>query len=110
MRCMAFCPVRAVEANYLLGVAAYLLAALVPTTTVLAWLAARLPALALLSAIPRWVLESIYAIVALAVAYPVVHLLLRTPWINRLLTAATPTHYYRRYHEPGTTLADLDGE
>ena len=42
--------------------------------------------------------------------YPIVHRLLGTPWINRLLTRVTPTHYYRRYHEPGTTLADLEGE
>ena len=107
MRCMAYCPVRAVEANYLLGVGAYLLAALVPTVTVLAWLATRIPALAFLSRVPRWALESIYAIVALAVAYPIVHLFLRTPWINRFFTLTTPTHYYRRYHEPGTTLTDL---
>ena len=55
-------------------------------------------------------LESIYAVVALGVAYPIVHVLLWTPWINRFLTLVTPTHYYRRYHEPGTTLADLEGE
>jgi hypothetical protein len=110
MRCMAYCPVRAVEANYLLGVAAYLFAALVPTTTALAWLATRIPRLAFLAGIPHWVLESIYAVVALGVAYPIVHLLLRTPWINRFLTLATPTHYYRRYHEPGTGLKDLEGE
>jgi len=35
---------------------------------------------------------------------------MRTPWINRFLTLVTPTHYTRRYHESGTTLADLEGE
>jgi Pyruvate/2-oxoacid:ferredoxin oxidoreductase delta subunit len=110
MRCMAYCPVRAVEANYLLGAGAYLLAALAPTATALAWLVTRIPTLAFLSRIPCWALESIYAIVALGVTYPIVYTLLRTPWINWFFTRATPTHYYRRYHEPGTTLADLQDE
>jgi len=33
--------------------------------------------------------------------------LLRVPLINRLFTVTTLTHYYRRYHEPDTTLNDL---
>lgn len=108
MRCMAYCPTRAIEANLLLGVSAYLLAAAIPTTALLAWLTARVPPLAFLSRTPRWVLESIYGIVALGLAYPLFHHLLRVAWVSRLFTLATPTHYYRRYHEPGTTLKDLE--
>jgi len=107
MRCMGYCPTRAVEANYLLGVGAYLLAAAIPTSALLAWLAARAPLLAFVDVVPRWVLESVYAIGVIGLLYPVVHLLLGVSWINRLFTLATPTHYYRRYHEPETTL-DVD--
>jgi hypothetical protein len=33
--------------------------------------------------------------------------LLRVPLLNRLLTASTLTHYYRRYHDAETTLTKL---
>jgi ferredoxin len=107
MRCMAFCPTQAVEASHLLGVGVYLLAGAIPTSTFLVWLAARVPVLALLGKTPRWVLESVNAVLALGLAYPILHVLLRIGWINRFFTLATFTHYYRRYHEPETTLRDL---
>jgi len=107
MRCMAYCPTQAVEASHLLGVGAYLLAAVIPTTALLVWLTARVPALAFLSGTPRWALESVYAVVALGLAYPIFHFLLKIAWVNRFFTLATLTHYYRRYHEPETTLKDL---
>jgi ferredoxin len=107
MRCMAYCPTRAVEASHLLGVGAYLLAGAIPTTAFLAWLAVRIPVLALLSRMPGWVVESVDALVVIGLGYPVFHLLLRIGWINRFFTHATLTHYYRRYHEPGTTIKDL---
>jgi hypothetical protein len=105
---MGFCPTQAIEANYLLGVGAYLLAAAIPTTALLSWLTARVPTLALLEGVPRWVLETLYAIAILGLAYPLLHLLLRVRWVNRFFTRTTPTHYYRRYHEPDTALEDLD--
>jgi Pyruvate/2-oxoacid:ferredoxin oxidoreductase delta subunit len=108
MRCMAYCPTRAVEASHLLGVGAYLLAGVIPTKAVLAWLAARVPVLVFLSWAPGWVLVSVYAIVAIGLAYPVFHLLLRIGWVNRFFTRATLTHYYRRYREPETTLKHLE--
>jgi len=107
MRCMGYCPTRAVEVNYFLGVGVYLLAAAIPTTTLLAWLTARVPALAFLSGTPRLVLETLYALTILGLAYPLLHLLLRVGWINRFFTLITPTHYYRRYHEPDATLEHL---
>jgi Pyruvate/2-oxoacid:ferredoxin oxidoreductase delta subunit len=107
MRCMAFCPTRAVEASHLLGVGAYLLALTIPTSMILAWLVAHAPALAFLGGAPRLALETIYAIAALGLAYPVLHGLLGIAWINRLFTLTTPTHYYQRYHEPETTPQDL---
>jgi Pyruvate/2-oxoacid:ferredoxin oxidoreductase delta subunit len=108
MRCMAYCPTHAVEANYLLAVGAYLLAAAIPTAALLAWLAAHVPPLAFLSGMPRWALESIYTVGILGLAYPLFHYLLGIAWVNRLITFVTPTRYYRRYHEPETTLKDLE--
>jgi Pyruvate/2-oxoacid:ferredoxin oxidoreductase delta subunit len=108
MRCMAYCPMRAVEASHLLGVGAYLLAGIIPTTALLAWLAVRVPVLVFLSWTPDWVLESVNAIIAIGLAYPVFHLLLRIRWVHRFFTRATLTYYYRRYREPETTLKDLE--
>jgi len=61
----------------------------------------------LLNGTPRQVLEWVYPLIALGLAYPVFHRLLRIGWLNRFFTHATLTHYYRRYHEPETTLKDL---
>ena len=108
MRCMAYCPTQAIEVNYLLGVGAYLLAAAIPTTVLLAWLAARIPALAFLDGTPRWMWEWAYTVAILGLAYPLFHLALRIGWVNRLFSLITPTHYYRRYHEPDTALQDLE--
>ncbi len=107
MRCMGFCPHQAVEASYVLGVGAYLLAGLLPTAAVLAWLAARTPILAILHWIPGWVLDSASALLTIGLLYPLFHLLLGIKGVNRLLTWVTPTHYYRRYQAPDTTLRDL---
>jgi Pyruvate/2-oxoacid:ferredoxin oxidoreductase delta subunit len=108
MRCMGYCPTQAIEVNYLLGVGAYLLAAIIPTTALLSWLTARLPALAFLGWMPPLVLETLYAIAVVGLAYPLFHLLLGVRWVNRLFTLITPTHYYRRYHEPDAALEELD--
>lgn len=109
MRCMGFCPHQAVEASYVLGVGAYLLAGLLPTAAVLAWLAARAPLLAVLRWVPGWVLDSATALLAIGLLYPAFHLLLGIKGVNRLLSRLTPTHYYRRYRAPDTELQDLDG-
>jgi ferredoxin len=108
MRCMAYCPTQAVETSHPLAIGAYLLATVVPTAGLLAWLTARLPALAFLRGIPRLFLESVYATIALGLVYPLFFLSLRVKWVNRLFTLATLTHYYRRYHEPETMLKDLE--
>ena len=108
MRCMAYCPTQAVEASHLLGVGVYLLAGAIPTAAFLVWLAVRVPVLAFLSWTPGWVVESVNATIAIGLVYPIFHLLLRIGWVNRFFTHATLTHYYRRYHEPETTLKDLE--
>jgi Pyruvate/2-oxoacid:ferredoxin oxidoreductase delta subunit len=107
MRCMGFCPNQAVEVSYVLGVGAYLLAGLLPTAAILARLVAHAPLLAFLRWIPGWVLDSANALLAVGLLYPVLHLLLRIGWVNRVLTRVTPTHYYRRYQAPGTTPEEM---
>ena len=106
MRCMAFCPAQAVEASHLLGVVAYLAGA-IPATALTTWLVARVPALAFLDGIAGRISVWIVGIIALGVLYPLFHRALRVGWVRRFFARATLTHYYRRYHEPETTLEDL---
>lgn len=98
---------QAVEASHLLAVGTYLLAGTISSAAALNWLMARVPLLAFLGLVPRWILESANAVLALALIYPLFHLLLRMRGINWFFTHATLTHYYRRYHEPETGLKDL---
>jgi hypothetical protein len=107
MRCIGYCPVQAVEASHLLAVGVYLLGRAVPTAAALAWLTARIPLCSLVGHVPRWIVVWANAVAALALGYPLFHLLLDFKPINRFFTHATLTHYYRRYHEPETRLKDL---
>jgi len=107
MRCMGFCPTQAVEASHLLAVGLFYLAAAIPTTALVAWVIARAPLLGFLSGTPRLLLDSIFIIIAVGLAYPILHFVQGFGWVNRFLTLFTLTHYYRRYREPGTTLKDL---
>jgi len=111
MRCMAFCPEGAVEASHPLAVVLYL--ATVPLVDVLSrWMAVTCPWLDRLSqnkaiGLLLWYL---YSLAAVCLLYLLFTLLSRVPLLNRLFTITTLTHYYRRYHEPGTQLSDLARE
>ena len=106
-RCMGFCPTQAVEASHLLAVGLYYLSAAIPMTALVAWLMGRAPLLGFLGGTPRLLLGSVFTILVLALAYPVLHFVLGIGWVNRFFTLFTLTHYYRRYREPGTRLKDL---
>jgi hypothetical protein len=110
MRCMNFCPQRAVEASYPFMVLLYFVTSVPVWVAALNWIAARWPALARLDSVwMQMLLQYGYTLTSLGVSYVVFNLLGRVPVINRLLTAITPTRYYRRYREPGTRLTDLTG-
>lgn len=107
-RCMNYCPKNAVEASYPFGAIAFYAANIPLAALALDWLA-------------RWVAQAAgwkgtlvetlimypYKLLAIAAAYFIFTLVLRIPIANRLLTTITPTHYYRRYREPGTRLGEI---
>jgi Pyruvate/2-oxoacid:ferredoxin oxidoreductase delta subunit len=107
MRCMAYCPEQAVEANHLLAVAVFALAARLPVVRAVRWIADQVPGLAFLTRLPRWLLDTAVGALILSMVYPVLHRWLGLRWLNHVISRATLTRYYRRYHEPGTTLGDL---
>ncbi|MCY2929667.1 MAG: EFR1 family ferrodoxin [Planctomycetota bacterium] len=108
MRCMAFCPTRAIEAGWSWAVL-LVYATHVPAVM---FLLNRLPLpAAWAEALSAWwivaLLQYVYLLVSMVICYGFFHLMLRIPAVNWLFTVTTPTHVYRRYHEPGTKLADL---
>lgn len=110
-RCMNYCPQQAVEASYPFGALIAYLASLPASAFVLDALArAGLHAAGWQSPVLAWIIDYPYKLLALALGYGILALLLRVRWFNTLLTTLTPTHYYRRYHEPGTRLKDIAGK
>jgi ferredoxin len=111
LRCMAWCPNRAVESGHSLGV---LLTAVSiwPVPMLAAGAIATLaPLPAFANSLPVQLLAwYVYALLALLVTYAVVALAIRVSLVNKLFTFTTLVHYYRRYHEPDTSLKDLDFE
>jgi Pyruvate/2-oxoacid:ferredoxin oxidoreductase delta subunit len=108
MRCMNFCPQQAIEASYPLGAAFYFVTSPPAAWLLLNWLGAQWPGLAaahlLWAQVP---LQYLYMLASIGLTYAAFALLLRVPAINRLFTLTTPTHYYRRYHEPASSLKDI---
>ncbi len=107
MRCMNFCPERAVEAGHSWGIALFFIAHL----PFAAWLCGAFTQVTGLAAPTGpwtlfWTRYSLQ-LLALAVAYAGFWWLIRVPLFNRLFAWTTLTHWYRRYHEPGTKLEDF---
>lgn len=135
MRCMNFCPQRAIEAGqswavllgYLSGIPLlYWLLSYIERH--LAWADALARYLAQLAAtpsrasLPHTLLHSLLGLaqfllirypnvlLVMGVSYLLFTLALRIPLANWLFTYTSFTHYYRRYHEPGLSLQELSEE
>ncbi len=54
-----------------------------------------------------WIVGAIYLYPAYIFAYFIFFHLIRIKPINTLFTFTTLTHYFRRYHEPETSLKDV---
>lgn len=108
MRCMGYCPTQAIEASHL-AVLALIVVTLFPAVPLMAdGISALFPGFDPLS-IPGcwWALYLLYCYPLILVTGIAVKFLSRFHSTNRLLTLLTGTHYYRRYHEPGTKLKEL---
>ena len=111
LRCMAFCPERAVESGHSLGVLLYFVTTVPVSVWALNWLVARLslPAAANHVAV-RLLLQYPYILLSLFLSYLAFTFLSRVSLVNRLFTWTTLVHYFRRYHEPDTAIEDLTPE
>jgi len=110
MQCMAFCPLRAVEASHSLAALVFVLAAIVPLDVLFVRAASRAaPALAPLvgSPLAGSLLGSAYLLALLFFLYAVLAVAARVPLVSALLEYTTLTRLYHRYREPGTRLGDI---
>lgn len=108
MRCMGYCPERAIEASYSWAYILYNLTTVPAGAYLLRQLGRRIPAIGRLKSQPlEKPLQLGYNVGAVYLAYHVFSAALRIPAINRFFTLTTPTHYYRRYHAAGTSVDRL---
>jgi ferredoxin len=108
MRCMAYCPVKAIEAGHSWAAILYFAS----SSTLSAHLLNLLVADTGHFFINRWLsypLKYAYLLVSMAAAYWLFFLLLRVPLINTIFTYTTFTHVFGRYHEAETKARDLWG-
>lgn len=99
MRCMAYCPLHAIEA----GQGWLILLIFIVTIPVSTYLHIN-------GTIPGFLLQITYYFVSAANLYLFLMLLTRIPGIRNILPWTTFTRVYRRYHEPDTSLKDLSGK
>jgi len=108
MRCMNACPERAIEASYSFAAVSYLITAVPVWLMVLNWAGRQwLPLEALNNVWIQAVLQYVYVLTSMALAYVIFHIMTRVPLLGRIFAVTTPTYYYRRYHEPDTRLNDI---
>ena len=106
---MNYCPSQAIETSHLLAVGFYYLASIPVGFFVMKWLLGWLPFLQQInSGIITTLLQYGYMLLAFILTYYIFHHLMKIKFLNKIFTYSTLTHYYRRYHQPGVKLKDLE--
>lgn len=110
LRCLSYCQQKAVEAGHSWAVILYLIWiwGYPIMLYVFNFLGFHLPFLhSTMNYYMMWIAMAVYLYPAYIIAYFVFFNLIRLKPINKLFTFTTLTHFYRRYHEPETSLLDL---
>ena len=108
MRCMGYCPKKAVEAGHSLAILQYFFITTLVTAELISWLTTSTGfSIAVSNYWLKTLLESLYYIPALFLSYWIFWVLIRIPAVNTIFSVTTLTHYYKRFHEPGTRIKDL---
>lgn len=111
MHCMGYCPQQAVEASHPVAIILYFISTFSLAGAMATWLINTNPGAVTLGSIVsnRWVqmlLNYAYILIAFSLVYVLFYYLVRIRIVNRIFSYLTPTHYYRRYHEPDITRMD----
>lgn len=101
MRCMGYCPEKAVEVSHSLGAVFYYLTTVPAGVWLLNHTAGLISGIAWIQeGWASYLVQYFYMLCSLWLSYLVFHRLSQVTWINRLFTWTTLTHWHDRYHEP----------
>lgn len=108
MRCAGFCPKKAVDCNSFIILAYIVFFSAVPAEALIIYAMSRLLPAAL-SGNPVLLFLVYYAVVLLAAAaiYAVFYLLSRIPFLSKVFTCLSFTHYWRKYRQPSIHIKTL---
>lgn len=109
-RCIAYCPRKAIQTGFLyifllywfiygvIGYVPILFFKYAETNNFLSWIS---------SGVPFKAANILYMLLWVFIGYFILFWSSRIEFINRIYTYTTPTKLFRRYHEPGTRLKDM---
>lgn len=110
MRCMSFCPEKAIEAGHSWAAILYYITAVPVSAWIFTRFGASVPARSWLEeAGAGKFLDLLYLYLSLFLSYRVFYLATLIPAVNAFFAYTTLTRFYHRYHEPETALNDLAG-
>lgn len=106
MRCMGYCPNKAVEASHPLAIVYYL----IYTVPVYEYVRRQLSYFITIDyygVLFSTVLNYFYLMISFYLVYLIFFWFGKIPFMNNLCTHMTLTHFWRRYHEPDTSVTDI---
>ena len=108
MRCMGYCPAKAIQAGHSLGILLYFITTIPVGVLILNKLG---HIFAGIQDLPTTWMNNLfqypYILLSLYICYLLFTLLIRIPIINSVFTWTTFTRIWRRYHEPETTIKEI---
>lgn len=108
MRCIGYCPEKAVQASHPFAIALVCLTTLPLSLCTMKTVAYFIPIDPY--CLFETLLDYVLTLISINIAYLIFFWLIGFRWLNRLVTCLTLTRYYRRYHEPNTSIADIAPE
>lgn len=108
MRCMNYCPKRAIEAGHSIALIFIFLTSFSLSSLYLPELIRLFPWVGIIdNELVKLILDIPIYIAAFFIIYWIIFHLMRVPFINQVFTYTTLTHWYRRYHDDKTSLANF---
>ena len=108
MRCMGYCKKKAVEAGHSWAIMQYYFVTIPVMANIISWLTISTGfSIEIKNYWAMVLLDALYFLPAIFLSYWLFWMLIRFPVVNTIFSVSTLTHYYKRYHEPETSLKDL---
>lgn len=108
MRCMGYCPNKAVEAGHSFAFILYYITMLPVSVFILNKVSNVIYFRKAINTVGiQLMLNYAYILLSIYFTYLVFSQLIKITVINKIFTFTTLTHIYRRYHEPNTKLSDM---